>query len=257
MRIEKDNEIITNLDEWKKLAPPTKPEEHWSDDRSAKETARAWLVGLPQEIEVLMSQHPDFHNVVFDTVEPEVAIPFDKHRSPRKADLAILAHDDEGKIAITVEAKADEVFDNLVSTAISDSIETRIEKPRSRALNRIEDLSFSLFDKKLKGEAKVTALRYQLMTATAGTLAFAAEHGIKRAVLIIHEFITIKTSQRNLDGNAEDLAKFYQRISHQTAGQFKSGHLYGPISVPGEPLFGADSQFYIGKAVRRLGKPKP
>lgn len=257
MRIEKNGVVVTSLQDWKKHAPPKSPEKQWKDGRSAKETARAWLPGIPKEIELLMSSHSDFKNVTFDVVEPEKKIAFDNHRSPREADLAILAHDDLEEIAITVEAKADEVFDSLVLTKLSKALETRIEKPRSKALIRIEDLSISLFDKKHKKEVTVADLRYQLMTSVAGTLAFAVKHGIKRAVLIVHEFVTSETSQHKLDENAEDLTKFYNRIAHQTIPQFKSGHLYGPISVPGEPLFDKNSQFYIGKAVTYLGKPKP
>jgi len=257
MKIEKKNMLITNLEEWEKLAPPKSPERQWEDGRSAKETARAWLSGIPNEIELLMSSHPDFQSVTFDVAEPEKKIPFDNHRSPREADLVILAHDELGEIAITLEAKADEVFDSSVLTKISNALETRIEKPKSKALARIYDLSVSLFNKKLKHEAKITDLRYQLMTAVAGTLAFSVKHEINRAVLIVHEFVTDKTSQHKLEKNAEALTKFYNRIAHQTIPRFEPGILYGPISIPGEPLFEANSKFYIGKAVRYLSNPKP
>jgi len=257
MIIKKNDKLITSIEDWKEFAPPKSPEKHWKNGRSAKETARAWLNGIPKEIELLMCTHPDFQNVTIDAIEPEKKIAFDKHSGPREADLAILAHDKLGEIVIAVEAKADEVFDSLVSTKILNALEARIERSNSKALARIDDLSTSLYDKKHKGEVRVADLRYQLMTAVAGTLAFSVEHEVKRAVLIVHEFITSETSQRKLDKNAKDLTKFYNRISHKTILQFKPGILYGPISVPGEPLFEANSKFYIGKAVRCLGRPKP
>lgn len=257
MLIQKQNEEINALEDWFRLAPPQGGKKHWVDGRSAKETAKAWLAGLPQEIQALLAQHSDFRNVAFDTVEPEALIPFDKHGNPRHADLAILAHDEYGEIAITVEAKADEAFDFLVSSKFSQALEYAIANPRSQAVDRIHDLALSLFSKGLKGEAKVTSLRYQLLTSVAGTLAFATEHGIDRAVLIIHEFITSETSERKLQRNLVDLTKFYRRITHQKDTQIASGELYGPIPVPGKPLFESGIEFYIGKAVRHIGTPMP
>lgn len=256
MHIEEARQPITKLDEWRRLAPPRDPSEQWVDGRSAKEAAKAWLADLPnapQEIGSLLSSYPDFGEVVLDYAEPEAQLRFDRHRNPRNADLVIWARDDRGPVAITVEAKADEKFSDLVAQALSNALETLVANPRSGTLPRIVDLGLSLFGTKMEEQDSITALRYQLMTAVAGTLAHAATLDSERAVLVVHEFVTAKTSQGKLDRNADDLARFFRRISGKNVSLLEKGKLYGPVNVPGEPLFDRVSCLYIGKAVRLLG----
>lgn len=259
MRIEKNNVAIETLESWWQVAPPKDRIKHWVDDHSAKEVARAWLANAPQspppEIAALLSSHPDLVDLVLERVEPEALLPFDNRNGPRNADLAITARDRKGVVAITVEAKADEPFDNTVAEVFDVALERLLENPRSGGVARVVDLAQSLIPGWVTGTVAVSELRYQLLTAVAGTLALAAEIEADRAVLVIHEFHTAKTSARLLSRNAQDIDHFVARLSNGTVRAIDEGVLAGPFFVPGEPLFTRQIALYIGKAVRRIGEP--
>jgi hypothetical protein len=257
MLIEKANHPIKSLEDWRHMAPPKSPEKHWQDDRSAKEAARAWLgalPGIPPEVDALLTSNADLAGIILDRAEPEALLPFDEHNGPRNADLAIVARDAAGPVAVTVEAKADEEFDGVVADTFSDALERLIENPRSGGVARIISLAQSLFAP--RGSLPLLVrLRYQLLTATAGTMALADRLTAKKAVMVIHEFITTRTSRRRLDQNHDDFGAFAMRISGGEITSVEAGRLYGPFRCPGEPLFTSVHSFYFGKAVRHLGEP--
>jgi len=259
MRIEKKGQVIQSIADWHTLAPP-KADEHWAEGRSAMEVARAWLAQPgepPAEVLALFAAHHDFEGVKFTHVEPEALLRFDDRAGPRHADLSVMAEDRRGPIAVTVEAKADEPFDALVGVALSTALETLIKNPRSGKVGRIIELAQSLFRPEAGDKLPVTSLRYQLLTATAGTLAHALAIGADRAVLIVEEFVTSKTSEQLLAENHADLSRFVARLSSGSIAAVERGVLYGPFAMPGEPLFEKPAAFYVGKAVHRLGQPRP
>ena len=246
---------IATIDDWFALAPPKDGLSQWVDGRSAKESAKAWLNakgGMPLEIAALLSFRADIGPLTVERVEPECLLAFDDHRGPRNADIAIWAQDANGPLAITVEAKADEPYDRLVADVFDASMETLLEKVNSKALTRVADLSRCLFGARRGEQAHVMALRYQLMTATAGTLALARSMNATRGVVIVHEIISASCMQAKLDVNAHDWKRFLNRISGGTVTDVQDGVLYGPFTVPGAPLFDEPATLYFGKAVRRL-----
>ena len=255
MRIQKNNQSVRTLEDWFRLAPPKDGLSQWIDGRSAKESAKAWLDdegGMPREIAALLSSHADISPLTVERVEPECLLAFDEHRGPRNADIAMWAHDANGPVAITVEAKADEPFDRVVADVFDASLETLLGTPNSKALTRLIDLTRCLFGARAGDEARVSELRYQLLTATAGTLALAKSMNAARGVVVVHEMISASCTQAKLDANHKDLVRFINRISHGAVTEVRSGILYGPFTVPGAPLFDAPAALYFGKAVRRL-----
>ncbi len=255
MIIQKNGISIGTLEDWLRFAPPMSPERHWKDHRSAKETARAWLGSLPAppaEVRELLLSHPDLAGTTVERAEPEALIRFDDASGSRNADLALWAKDEGGPVAITVEAKADEPFDVPVAKAFSKALESLLESPASAGVVRIVHLAESLFRVKERGHSQIGKLGYQLLTATAGTLAHAAAIGAEKAVLVVHEFVTIETSVKKHAANHADLTAFVKRISRGAVPTLESGRLYGPVVVPGNPLFGRPAAFYVGKAVRQL-----
>ena len=252
MIILKHDTPILTIDDWFKLAAPKGKAAQWVDGRSAKECAIAWLAtpgAFPPEIASLFA-HADFDALRLHRIEPEALLSFDRHSGPRNADVAVWAHDDRGPVAISVEAKADEPFAQPVAEALSAALEMRIATPLSGALPRIIDLAMSLLWPREKGQVVVGEVRYQLLTAVAGTLAMAHAHGARRAVLVVHELVSSRTSQAKLAANAQDLDRFVKRLSRGTVNGVFPGTLYGPFTVPGAPLFANPAALYVGKAVR-------
>jgi len=121
-------------------------------------------------------------------------VKFDHRRGePRNADVVGIARRREDILAISIEAKADESFDRLVKDALADAVDRTAHGERSELSGRIGDLAASMLPSRAPGTPGLGDLRYQLLTAAAGTLAHAAEVGAPRAVFIVHEFITDDT----------------------------------------------------------------
>ncbi len=260
MTIEKEGEPIRSLDDWHRLAPPKDPITQWKPGRSAMECAIAWLEsagGLPPEIAALLAGHPDFGRVIVDRMEPEALIAFDSHGGPRNADVAVEAHDDTGRIAMTVEAKADEPFDRPMAEVLGAALERRIANSDSKGVERAVNLARALLRPKQKGQMAVGSLRYQLLTGVAGTLAMARDFGASRGVFVVHEIVTSATSQAKLATNAADFVGFVRRLTGDASLEVRAGTLYGPIRVPGAPLFEHPADLYIGKATRPKSAPRP
>jgi hypothetical protein len=185
--------------------------------------------------------------------EPEAKLPFDEFAGePRNSDFVVYAKDHFGSFLIAVEAKADEPFGETVAEALAAAMERRIENRRSNGVTRIEQLATALFGAHRKGEPPLKDIRYQLLTACAGALCEAERQGTERVVLLIHEFITDKTTDLRHELNADDLALFLSRLSHGTVTSVVPGRLYGPFNVPGRPLITKDLKLFVGKAVRSL-----
>lgn len=259
MHMQREGRTITSVDEWKSVAPPRSPE-HWRSGRSAKECAVAWCggpagVAAPEEIVALLDSHPDPRGCVFVGATPEHPIPFDDLRGePRNADLAAICDHAAGPIAITVEAKADEPFDRYVSGVLADAVDRSAHGTRTNAVQRVEGLAAALLPPRVRLPG-LHDLRYQLLTAAAGTLAYAHQMGAARAVLIVHEFVTDDTRDERHERNASDLSKFAQRISGGTVREISIGRLAGPIRVPGGLRFTRPAALYLGKAQRVLRAP--
>ncbi|MCA2991695.1 hypothetical protein [Gemmatimonas sp.] len=253
-----DSPIVT-LEQWFELAGPKGKDVQWVDGRSAKECARAWLEELdtvPPEISQLLQQL-DGGPLVVERVEPEALLTFDGHGGPRCADIAMWATNTRGPVAITVEAKADESFDRLLPEVLVAGLERRLKLPASGAFARATELVQALFGSRGKGEPRLDQMRYQLMTAVAGTLAMAQRHNASRAVVIIHEFHSTQTSRTKLQANARDLDVFVNRLSRGAVTAVEPGVLHGPFTVPGAPLFAKPASLYVGKAIRVVGEPTP
>ena len=255
----KGDSPVATLGQWFELAGPKGREAQWVDGRSAKECARAWLEEpgtVPREIAQLLQQL-DGGPLVVSRVEPEALLTFDGHGGPRNADIAMWASDTHGPVAITVEAKADESFDKLLPEVLATALERRIQLPASGALTRATELALALFGPRGKGEPGLDRMRYQLMTAIAGTLAMAQRHNASRAALLVHEFHSAQTSRAKLKSNAKDLDVFVKRLSRGAVTAVEPGVLYGPFTVPGAPLFAEPASLYVGKAIRVVGEPTP
>lgn len=155
MRPNKNGVPIACVDNWKLLAPP-KAEYQWVEGRSAYELAHAWCGGgvptVPAELAALFESRAETRGLTIDEVVPEHRLSFDTHGGePRNADLVLVGHTAGSKVAVTIEAKADEPFGATVAQTLSDALERGIQNPRSRRLRRIEDLVRALLSPGSKG----------------------------------------------------------------------------------------------------------
>jgi hypothetical protein len=246
------------MEDWRLNAPPKGKDGHWEPGRSALECARAWCEGdqgpcVPQEITDLLNSQDDTRDAEILTGTPEHKVPFDKLRGePRNSDLVLYGRNRLRSLAISIEAKADEPFDGTVKQKLA-AAKTRVARGmRSNVSTRIEQLERSLLPPHTNELPRLHDLRYQLLTAAAGALAYAVSSGAGCAVLIIHEFVTNLTTDDNHKRNDQDLNAFIERLTNGAHRELVEGHLIGPLVVPGEPLFPSPVPFYIGKAKRGL-----
>ena len=256
MQIIKNGKPIQSMDDWRSHAPPRSADQ-WTRGRSALECAAAWLgstePSVPPEIAGLLASHADTARLQITTATPDHAVRFDRIRGePGRCDVAAVATDDGGTVAIGVDARVDERFDGTVEQALADAADRRAHGQRSRVPARVEQLAAALLPPPRRGLPALGGLRYQLLTATAGALAFARDIGAPRAVLIVHEFVTERTEERRRASDYANLSGYVARLSDGAHPAVEAGVLLGPFSVPGEPLFRRPASLYIGKAVRRL-----
>lgn len=257
MLISKDGSPILTLEDWLRLAKP-KSKAHWKDHRSAKEAARSWLAAsasgaVPPEIAGALQRSTSFGVVEEWAAEPEVQLPFDDFPGePRNSDLLVRARDANGNFLIAVEAKADESFGETVAEALAAAVDRKLSNPRSNGVARIEGLASALFGPRREGEPPIGKLRYQLLTATAGALRAAIQRQADRVILLVQEFKTIKTTDIKHGRNDRDLRLFLRRLAHAEISGSEEGHLWGPLRVPGEPLFRPAPDLYVGKVTSNL-----
>ncbi len=148
---------------------------------------------------------------------------------------------------MAVEAKADEPFDRPVSAVLASAVKRRAANERSGGVARVEWLLATLFGGS-PAEAALAALRYQLLTATAGAVAEAARAGVGRVVVLVHELRTPKTIGARLARNQADLDAFVRRLSNGAVPSVGAREVRGPIRLPAPSASGVE--LFVGKARR-------
>jgi len=252
MLIQKNGVTITCVDDWKRLAPP-KSDDQWVEGRSAFELANAWCGSgtpvLPKGLQSLLESRRETQGLSVVEVIPEHKILFDAHGGePRNADLVLVGHTSSSKVVVTIEAKADEPFGATIAQTLADALERSIHNARSRGVRRVEDLVRGLLRSRTKGLPHLGVLRYQLLTAVAGTLAYATMEGASLAVLIVHEFVTDKTSDKRHSKNADDYNRFLHHFTGKAISNDARYELVGPVELPDSSPF-RGVPLLIGKVV--------
>jgi hypothetical protein len=242
---------IGSPDEWLQHAPPKGGASQWREGRSALELARAWCASaVPPEVTQLLESHPDLCGTEIDQAYPEQRIRFDRLRGePRNADLVTVGWRGGERVAISVEGKADEPFDRTV-TAVRAAVDRKLARGEaSRGNERVVGLLDALLPESARGGAD--SLRYQLLTAAAGALAYAFDQSADRAVLVVHEFVRDARSA-NVRRNAQDLDAFVAMVTGAPGAALLPGQIAGPIRVPGSDMIPGHIPLYIGKARRQI-----
>jgi hypothetical protein len=246
-----DGAPIASLDDWEVHGGPAAGH-HWQPGRSAYELARDWVEGDAAGLTAaLLQQRPEFAGLALSRAVAEKKTQFDDNpRGPRNHDLLVEATTAEGPVVIGIEGKADETFDKPLAEWRQDP------NPKSGKGARLDGLTTSFFGATLDEDPTLGTLAYQLMSALAGTLADAQRVGAVRAVLLIQEFVTDKTTDDKHKVNAAALDAFVERLAEPAGVERVGGEdawITGPITVHGDGTRRPDAlPVHVAKLVRRL-----
>ncbi len=119
-----------------------------------------------------------------------------------------------------------------------------------RSLCCIEQLTQRLFGASTKDRPGLLGLRYQLLTACARALSEAEREGCSRAIMLVHEFITSKTTDAKHARKSAALLAFVNAISGTEHSALAPDTLYGAVRLPG--LSKASVELFVGKVSRNL-----
>ena len=169
----KGNDIKT-LEQWSASVSRA----HWVEGRSAYALAdfilnRNGAAYLESRISSVLSQP-----VRLEQGAPEYAAKFDRYGGPARLDIGIAGQTASGEsLFVGVEAKVDEPFGSeTVCERYQEAVEYLKSNPRSKAAARVEELlSRYLADNDEPCESRFADVGYQLLTASAGTVASDAD----------------------------------------------------------------------------------
>lgn len=234
-------DTIETIYEWFYKCPPKGKDNHWKDGRSAKETAKHWLHAIPQAFREILKDK----NLIYEQCSPEYVSKFDGYKGEgRNHDLLIIAKDNnQNPLVISIESKADEPFGDTVKKKTEAALDAKKKNQNSRAKERIEELWLCLFGETIDENATI---KYQLMTAVAGTICEAKKQGAKTAYFLVQTFVE-KENQKHLD-NKKDLDDFIHKLSKGNFSNLENNQIVGPFTVvkPTEKL-PDDIELFIGK----------
>lgn len=238
---------INTLSEWGSECPPQGKSKQWKDGRSAKETAKQWLQTIPVEFcEILKS-----FKLNYEYCSPEHVSKLDNFKgNARNHDLLITATDPNGeKFVISVESKVDEPFDVTVEERREAAMASLIKNPRSKAQARVNNLLDAIF---VKPDFKHEALRYQLLTAIAGTLAEAKKQEAKKAIFLVQTFISNNMKSKLHRQNQLDFDYLIKLLTNGNQEIIHDGDLVGPFTFPGNDFIPGDVELWVGKYAIKL-----
>lgn len=221
--------------DWRDWTRPKKAYQ-WKSGRSAMELARAWFVSpvpiVPKEVLELLRSRAEFESLELEWGAPEYVTPLPERGEGRNHDLILVGSGPRGKVVISIEAKADESFGATIGEELAAA---RASKRPTRKPQRIETLVRLVFgDSATADDEQYSKLRYQLLTAVAGTVLEAKRQSAHIAAFLVHEFVTESVQAASVRRNEDDLSAFLGAM-HATASSATQteGRLAGPFSCAG------------------------
>lgn len=234
---------IETIHEWFYKCPPKGKEKHWKNGRSAKETAKHWVHTIPKQfLETLKDKEYSY-----ELCSPEYVTKFDNYKGEgRNHDLLLIAKDKEGKkVVISIESKADEPFGDSIDKRIKAAENTKNKNDNSRALERIEDLRLALFRELNDNQLD---LRYQLLTALAGTIAEAKIKSANTAFFLVQTFVSDEINIEKHNQNQSDLNNFLNVFIKDKHSKIENNEVLGPFKIgTNNEFLSSEIDLWIGK----------
>ena len=207
MRIEDASENeITSLADWAKLYDTPQASHQWKEGRSAHAAAVFVLCqnganALRSRVSAALGKPVEFTRAV-----PEHEVRFDEYGRGRVHDIAIFGETLEGEsVFVGVEAKVDETFGPTVLDRYLKAKAEQIAGTSTKAPERIEQLLAKHFQ---EPDPSMFDIRYQLLHATAGTLAVGADI----SVLFVAVFKTALYNESLGADNYRDYIQFMGKV---------------------------------------------
>lgn len=200
-----EDATIESLDDWARIYDTPRSARHWKQHRSAYSIAE--FIMNRQGAQELKSRVADVvgEKVEFERAIPEHEIRFDSFGHGRMHDLGIYGRTASGKsLFVGVEAKVDEPFGALVRDVYLEAKARQIAGESTNAPERIENLLKMHFD---KPDQAMFGIRYQLLYATAGTLAAGADISVLYVVVFRTPLYSETTSAENYRDYVDFLSK--------------------------------------------------
>jgi hypothetical protein len=175
-----------------------------SPGTSAPTLALAW--SGPLDVLGTLATHPELSDLAIHDVIVEAKSSFDAYGgNVRNHDLVLRGTSSGAPLVVCIEAKAGEALGATIQEQAAAALKALQANPRSKASARLTDLVKRLCCYPID-DARVGALRYQLLTAWAGTLVEAADAA--QAVFVLHEFRTEQRREDKSSLNGAELARF-------------------------------------------------
>ncbi|MBW8330385.1 MAG: hypothetical protein K0M40_00075 [Prolixibacteraceae bacterium] len=237
------SDSICSLEEWFLKCPPQGKKKHWVPYRSAFETAKLWLRGIPKQfIEIFKNC-----DLEIEYCAPELNTRFDRYKgNVRNHDLLIIAKDQKNeKVVVSIESKVDEPYGRTIGPYLNSIRRKKEEGKNSNADYRIEDLRKVIFPQ--VDVIVFESLKYQLLTAVAGTLREAKIQGAKKAIFLVQTLKPSNINEGKNRKNQRDLDHFIKVISNGKYANIHDNDLFGPFKFTGNQFIPDDVELWIGK----------
>ena len=202
IKISKNNNIITTVEEWYLFAPPKAKGKHWKDGRSAKSLAQFMTdKNQVKKLEdILVELKYDTNGVISCTPEANTVLPC--KGNGRNHDLLMIGED----FVVGIEAKVSESFGEEISTELIEASDNK--------KGRIDKLANELFGCKINEVKDGLELRYQLLTGVYGTLLEAENNKKSKALFLVIVFTDgiTREDENAVNRNNDDFKNFCQQI---------------------------------------------
>lgn len=201
---------IKSLADWAKLYNTPQTSHQWKVGRSAYSAAEFIINQDGGKVIQKWVEEAICKNIVIERVIPEYEVRFDKFGRGRMHDIAIFGSTDLGEtVFVGVEAKVDETFGTLVKDSYLASKAKQIIGTSTNAPERIEKLLALHFH---EPDPSMFDIRYQLLYATAGTIA----EGADISVLLVVVFKTALYNESIAVKNYQDYMNFMEKVGAST-----------------------------------------